>query len=320
MRQSTAFQFSDPDEYQAAVRGGSQRLLVTTKGRFEAELTWTELERLKVQRGSANLSRIVHVANDPKRAPILFLSDVNQRSMRHSGLEVAPGELVFYREGSTDRHQTEGPCRWGSISLAPEDLAAAGQAIAGRELTVPKATHVLRPARQSMIRLMTLHEAVGTLAKAAPNALAKPATAKAVEQELIRTMIACLTGHQLADVRWQPQLHIRIIARFEEYMAKRKFKPVYLAEMCSGLGVSERTLRTCCQEHFGVGPVRYLWLRRMHLVRRALELANPASSNVTALATDYGFWELGRFSVEYRALFGESPRDALRRPSEPSVH
>jgi transcriptional regulator GlxA family with amidase domain len=54
----------------------------------------------------------------------------------------------------------------------------------------------------------------------------------------------------------------------------------------------------------------------MHLARRALLCAEPAKSTVTRIATDYGFWELGRFSVTYRALFGEPPLETLRRPAE----
>ena len=56
-----------------------------------------------------------------------------------------------------------------------------------------------------------------------------------------------------------------------------------------------------------MAPKRYLMLRRMHLVRRALRQAAPEVTSVTAVGTRYGFWELGRFAVEYQALFGESP-------------
>jgi len=54
----------------------------------------------------------------------------------------------------------------------------------------------------------------------------------------------------------------------------------------------------------------------MNLVRRALQRADASTATVTQLATDHGFWELGRFSVSYRRLFGESPSETLRRPSD----
>jgi AraC-like DNA-binding protein len=67
-----------------------------------------------------------------------------------------------------------------------------------------------------------------------------------------------------------------------------------------------------------MSPKRYLWLRRMHLTQRALRNADPEMTSVTEIATNYGFWELGRFSVTYRQLFGESPSITLRRrPEDP---
>jgi AraC-like DNA-binding protein len=44
----------------------------------------------------------------------------------------------------------------------------------------------------------------------------------------------------------------------------------------------------------------------MNLARRALRNAEAQRTTVTEIASDYGFWELGRFSVAYCSLFGES--------------
>jgi AraC-like DNA-binding protein len=125
-------------------------------------------------------------------------------------------------------------------------------------------------------------------------------------------MVVCLAGQEPDAARRCGGSHAHVMTRFEDFLVARRFEPLYLAEICAAIGVSERTLRTCCQEHLGMAPIRYLWLRRMHLARRALLRAGPETTTVTEIATEHGFWELGRFSVEYRALFGESPSASLR--------
>jgi transcriptional regulator GlxA family with amidase domain len=99
-------------------------------------------------------------------------------------------------------------------------------------------------------------------------------------------------------------------------LAANPDRPLYLTEICAAIGVAERTLRASCEEHLGMGPIRFLTLRRMHLVHRTLRRADPSKSTVTAILTDHGFWELGRFAVAYRALFGEPPSVTLQRPAE----
>jgi AraC-like DNA-binding protein len=53
-------------------------------------------------------------------------------------------------------------------------------------------------------------------------------------------------------------------------------------------------------------------LHRMQAVRRALQKADPDITRVTDIATEHGFWELGRFAVKYRHAFGETPSATLR--------
>ena len=110
-----------------------------------------------------------------------------------------------------------------------------------------------------------------------------------------------------ADVRSAHIHHVKIVRRCEEALHANSNGPVYMHELCTAVGTSYSTLRDCCQEHLGMSPKRCLWLRRLHLARRDLCRAEPEKTSVTEIATNYGFWELGRFSVAY-------PRAVRRTP------
>jgi len=69
---------------------------------------------------------------------------------------------------------------------------------------------------------------------------------------------------------------------------------LYMPELAAQVGASYWTLRDCCLEYLGMSPKRYLSMRRMNLARRALRNAEAQRTTVTEIASDYGFWELGR--------------------------
>ena len=108
----------------------------------------------------------------------------------------------------------------------------------------------------------------------------------------------------------------KIVKKFKEFLEKHPGRPFYLPEICSSIGVAERTLRAACEDHLGMGPIRYLTLRRMHLVRLSLLVADASRTSVTRILIGHGFWELGRFSVAYHAMFGETPSQTLRRRAD----
>ena len=91
-------------------------------------------------------------------------------------------------------------------------------------------------------------------------------------------MVTCLTDATAIAMEAGTRKQSSIIARFEELLAANPARPLYLAEICAATGVSERTLRICCHDYLGMGPIRYLWLRRMHLARDALILADSTTS------------------------------------------
>jgi AraC-like DNA-binding protein len=312
---SAVLTFTDPDVFHSAIRDAHAEGVVTGRGDFHAEFATVRLDRLFLQRSQETLPRTTYSATDPKLFGIIFATNPGQQ-IHINGLELSQRDIVAFRAGSMGHNRSSTACEWGSLALTHVDLAAAGEALIGRELTAPSFTHRIRPPAPLLSRLSNLHEAAGHLAKTAPDVLAYPEVARALEQQLVHAMVSCISGGETAETRGAHHRHAVIMRRLEEVLEANPDRTLYVAELCAATGASGGTLRACCQEHLGMSPMRYLWLRRMYLARRALRMADPAGTTVTEIATNYGFWELGRFSVAYRSLFEESPSASLRRPPE----
>jgi AraC-like DNA-binding protein len=314
MPSSTVRTFTDPDEYFAGIRNLPIDGLVIERGKFRAEATLIDLHRSQMGRFEEDLARIMRVTPSGSRSLILFATDSHHPAMLANGIDTSQDQIAMFGLHWPYYLRSSAASGWGTMSLAPEDLAASGRAIIGRELTPPSFMLPIKPPIPSLSRLLQLHEATGHLAKTAPDILAKPEVARAIEEALVEAMVLCLAGDHSEQVSKVHRHRTRVMRRLEDTLRTRSDETLYMAELCTAVGATYWTLRDCCLEYLGISPKRYLWMRRMNLARRALQTADAGNTTVTEIATNYGFWELGRFSVAYRSLFGECPSAALHRP------
>ena len=132
------------------------------------------------------------------------------------------------------------------------------------------------------------------------------------EQECLRWLIACLAGaSQLERLEVDRRQRLTLINRALEYMHASLDRPVTAQELCVLLGVNDRALRRLFKEFFGVGPVAYSRLLRLHAVRSHLKRAHGTGATVAEIAPRCGFNRLGAFARLYRTQFGELPSETL---------
>ena len=109
------------------------------------------------------------------------------------------------------------------------------------------------------------------------------------------------------------QRYRQIVDRIEALLRSDRAEQLHVDDLCRVAAVSERTLRNAFRKVHGVSPYRFLRGFRMTQARQALMAAGARRGTVTEVAMQFGFLELGRFSVDYRSAFGECPSTTLRR-------
>jgi AraC-like DNA-binding protein len=304
----------DPEEFVSMIRPDGCDVMVTERGPFEARGTLIAIGRLYAQRCYERLGRFIEV--DTHRSGLVFLTTPGSR-MFWGGAEIQYENLALFSSGNSYVSRLSGPTGWGSISIADNDMAAIRASFFGRNATWTNGCAVITPPPAALARLRSLHAAAGEMAERLPESPTCSVFAHRLEQAMIQAMLECVCVPEIRSGRAALQQHRIIIRRFREIQDADPLKLLGIAEISRAIGVPDRTLRMVCQEQFGVSPAQYLLLRRMRLARRALRQADPAVTSVTNIATEFGFWELGRFAVRYRQIFGETPSATLRAAGQP---
>ena len=92
----------------------------------------------------------------------------------------------------------------------------------------------------------------------------------------------------------------------ENYIRKNLKTPLTVDELCVIIGTSQRSLHLGFKERFGLSPKAYMQIMRLNGAHQNL-LNNNSKRTISAIAMDWGFYHLGRFSYLYKQMFDELP-------------
>jgi AraC family ethanolamine operon transcriptional activator len=173
--------------------------------------------------------------------------------------------------------------------------------------------HVLPASRLAVARLGTTFSALLDGAQAHRQALQHPNAVRCMEQDLLAAFSRSLTVPLPAPRCVGRAVRQRGLQRAIEYLRAMDPGAVTVADLCAAACVTERTLEYAFREAFGLSPLGFLHLRRYHATRRDLLTADGRTTTVNEIAQRNGFYEMGRFAVRYKTLFGESPSVTLSR-------
>jgi AraC family transcriptional regulator, ethanolamine operon transcriptional activator len=304
--------FSTFEAFFVAVRHANLRVMVRSPERGTWVLSNLIANKLSVQFGQASANAIVEGSPRPGGLSI-FIPTQGSSTMLGNGhrfddstlLVAAPGDQFCLAATQASR-------QWCSLCVPNEELARPGEDATSQ--VYPKRGILRLPAE----RVARFRSVIGLLHEVilhSPTAFASVASRMTAEQKLVREVWRVLAMPHPVDrsIGRHEVPRGQIIRRSMDFVDQHDGEYLSVAQLATAASVSERTLRSAFEQYFGEAPVRFLRLRTLHQVRRALRGADPSVATVTGIATQFGVWQLGRFARDYRSVFRELPSETLRR-------
>src|SRR5262245_43688822 len=295
----------DVDSMGAAIIDGLEAEYVQLEAkRFSAGWAVVTLQDMALQFAREDVAVVRRIRVPVSRCAFIVPLAVS-RSARWNARRVNGNELVVCAPRSVSYACDPGGTTFAIVSVPSTSLVSD----LGCALATPQASDCTviprgRDARELRWRLTAVFEAASA---------SQPIDLRAVRAAIADALETCLRNAIAVERTVDSAVcRSRIVRRAEDFFRCHVGEPVSIAQLSSVSGVSERSLRNAFYDVCTTSPKRYLRLLQLHQVRRAL-LAPIDAATVTNVATLHGFFELGRFAGEYKALFGEVPSQTLHR-------
>ncbi|GAA4914492.1 AraC-like DNA-binding protein [Actinomycetospora succinea] len=272
--------------------------------------------------GTFNLDRVRHsLGMDVRRAPVdrtAVLLPVTGRVRFTCGDEEATGLRLVPTREAFDSAWDDGVDVVG-YAVDTDAVSLVGGELSGLEPSAVRFDSMLPvdAARERYLVQAMSHLGRDTLDN--PEALATPLVRAATLRHLATVVLLTFPNTAL-DAAEDPtragpgRAEPATVRRAAAYIETHAHEPIGLDDIAVAARIGARGLQHAFARHRDTTPLGYLRRVRLDRAHRELRGADPsAGDTVAAIATRWGFAHGGRFSAEYRHVYGCSPSETLRR-------
>nr|WP_090279061.1 helix-turn-helix transcriptional regulator [Mycolicibacterium komanii]CRL74811.1 transcriptional regulator containing an amidase domain and an AraC-type DNA-binding HTH domain protein [Mycolicibacterium komanii] len=103
-----------------------------------------------------------------------------------------------------------------------------------------------------------------------------------------------------------------LLRRAITFINENAHREITLRDIATAVNVTPRSVQYAFRRHLGTTPLEYLRRVRLDRAHRELQIADPRSDTVMAIAGRWGFTHAGRFSGVYKRAYGTPPSETLR--------
>lgn len=312
--ESATRRFEDPDAFAGALLGGSFEYLPMPGQPFDATLRLLRIGDVVVQQANDS-AHVTRAAMQPGLLGVILQLGEPARPPSANGMAVGPGEALLLPGGAAVTVACPEPQSWGALAL-PMTMVEELQEFGGVPFRHGAAGRLSLDGA-GFAALSGAIAVAGQMAEGAIDLPATPEAAASLAAALRETLLGALTPGMAAIAPGRAAREaMRVHREAEAYLRAHLERPIYRDDLCAALGVSRRKLHDAFIAVVGMSPPAYLKLRRLVLARRALRAGDGSRMLVKAVALSHGFWHLGYFARDYRALFGELPSQTVTRLGE----
>ena len=295
---------AETEDFVTAIAGLDVGYVRTSRFASPSTITSVTHDDVMVSAGGVGFSAVARTEIPDDRIVVAIVTHARPPS-QWNGVELEAGQVFLFEPG-TRFAGTQQAGISASILVVPTMVAAELTDTLGRGLFTDRTASMepLGPSpaveglRRHGLRLFDRPELVLETAE---------------RHALLEAAVTVMTPEARRRVgRPSAQQSERIVARCIEFAEASRTHAPTVTQLCRAASVAESTLRLAFISVCGMPPVRFFRHRLLTAARAEFLRSDPREASVSAIVSELGVTQLGRFAGHYRGQYGELPSQTLR--------